>query len=236
MSPCPIEEASVRATDPTERPVSRPEHTASRRRSPAEPERHEVRRRDGDRHGASRFDALLHALEGEQTHGARWHGRPVAGGPGQPIVAAHGAHHQAAEVVSREAERRPSPLRPGEVDATLLAPFQPLPPALIAPPVAGAPPPAAGSALAHAEAAALAERLVTSLRIGRTGTDGRVVHMKLATAHAGGVEVRLVEERGRLTAELRADPGCREEAERIAGRLQVDLGARGLALDALDVV
>ena len=107
------------------------------------------------------------------------------------------------------------------------------PPALLPPVVQhAAPPPAAGSAAAHAEAAAMAEKLVTQLRVGRTGRDGHEVRMKLAIRGTSGLDVRLaVHDGGRLSAELVADAGMHGEARRIADALRDELAARGFTLD-----
>jgi hypothetical protein len=101
----------------------------------------------------------------------------------------------------------------------------------------GAPPPApaAGSGAAHAEAAALAERLVTSLRVGRSQDGRHEVRMRLATSSRGGIEVQLRHDRDRLEAVLHADAGSRPDADRLAELVQTELAGRGVELDTLEV-
>lgn len=116
-----------------------------------------------------------------------------------------------------------------------LAAFQPPLGVLAPPPVtAPQPPPAAGTASAHAEAAALADRLVTSMRVGRTGRDRHEVRMRLSP-RSGAIEVRLRHEEGRLTAVLEAEPIARADAERLAQLFERELSERGLELDALEL-
>jgi hypothetical protein len=105
----------------------------------------------------------------------------------------------------------------------------------LAPPVGqvGSPPPV-GSGGAHAEAAALAERMLTSLRIGRVGRDGVEVRMRLARESGDELEVRVREIAGRLEAEL-IGMGVASELEVLAERLRRELGDRGYDFDALHV-
>lgn len=115
------------------------------------------------------------------------------------------------------------------------SPFQLLPPALQPPPGPQAAPPAAGTAGAQAEVAALAERLLTSLRIGRVGHRGHEVRMRLGGA-LDGVEVRLRhDDAGRVTAELHAEPSARGRAERMARLLSAELRHRGAELDSIEL-
>ncbi len=115
-----------------------------------------------------------------------------------------------------------------------LTPFQPPPPALVVPVAASvAQPAAAGSAAAHAEAAALADRLVTSMRVGRVGRDAHEVRMRLALRGGSGLEVHLRVVGDRLTAVLSADPGHHHEAHRIAAALEHELSERGVPLDEI---
>jgi hypothetical protein len=99
---------------------------------------------------------------------------------------------------------------------------------------AAAPAPTAGTALGHAEVAALAERLLTSLRVGRSGRGGRELRLKLAGA-LEGVEVRLRHEGGELSAELCSEPWATERAASLARRLGPALTARGAPPVSIEV-
>jgi hypothetical protein len=99
---------------------------------------------------------------------------------------------------------------------------------------AAAPAPTAGTALGHAEVAALAERLLTSLRVGRSGRGGRELRLRLAGA-LEGVEVRLRHEEGRLSAELCSEPWATERAASLARRLGPALTARGAPPVSIEV-
>lgn len=132
--------------------------------------------------------------------------------------------------VRRERERPPREARED------LTPFQPPPPALVAPQTPSVPQPVVtGSAEAHAQAAALAERLVTSMRVGRVGRDGHEVRLRLAMRPQAGVEVRLRMVGDQLTAVLAADADCRGEALRMAESLEQELAARGVTLGSVEV-
>jgi hypothetical protein len=101
-----------------------------------------------------------------------------------------------------------------------------------------APPPSSiaaptSPATAHAETAALAERMLTSLRVGRVDRDAVEVHMRLRHED-GEVEVRLRERAGRLEAELIGE-GAPSDLSALAGRVEAELRSRGYELDALDV-
>jgi hypothetical protein len=110
-----------------------------------------------------------------------------------------------------------------------------LPPAALLPPAGPhAPPPAAGSPGAHAEVAAMAERLLSSLRVGAVGRHGREVRMCLRGPFEG-VEVRLRQADGQLTAELHAPPRARARAMRLAERLGPALASQGAGPCALQV-
>ncbi|MFW6051153.1 MAG: hypothetical protein ACODAU_08260 [Myxococcota bacterium] len=154
-------------------------------------------------------------------------------GPGRPAAVARAGppEGEGNHPAEREASERHAP---GTDELLPWAAFQPPPPVLQPLAGAGQPPPASGSAAAHAEIAALAERLLTSLRVGRVGERGREVRMRLGP-RLGGLEVRLKHEAGRLTAELHAEPWARDRALRIADRLQHAIRARGAALDAIEV-
>lgn len=120
-----------------------------------------------------------------------------------------------------EGDAIPAHLRMAEIWAALP------PPGALTPPVGPpAPPPAAGSPQAHAEVAAMAERLLSSFRVGSVGHHGHEVRMRLRGAFEG-VEVRLRHTAGRLSAELHAPPQARERAARLAARLAPALGAQG---------
>jgi hypothetical protein len=99
---------------------------------------------------------------------------------------------------------------------------------------AAAPAPTAGTALGHAEVAALAERLLTSLRVGRSGRGGRELRLRLAGA-LEGVEVRLRHEGGLLSAELCSEPWATERAASLARRLGPALAARGAPPVSIEV-
>ena len=122
-----------------------------------------------------------------------------------------------------------------EMQLSALEPFSPPPPVLAPPVLSPAAAPQSGSALAHAEAAALAERLVTSMRVGKVGRDGHEVRMHLAVSSRADVEVRLRLVDGALSAHLVASPGALSEAESIADALRSELDARGLSLDDVRV-
>lgn len=123
-----------------------------------------------------------------------------------------------------------------ERDPNPWAAFSP-PPAVMQPPVgvAGQPPAAAGTAAAHAQVAALAERVLTSMRVGRVGPAGHEVRMRLG-ARLEGVEVRLRHEDGRITAELHAEPWARSRATRMAQLLSSELSRRGAELESIEVI
>jgi hypothetical protein len=102
------------------------------------------------------------------------------------------------------------------------------------PSFAAAPAPTAGTALGHAEVAALAERLLTSLRVGRSRRGGSELRLTLAGA-LEGVEVRLRHEGGRLSAELCSEPWATERAASLARRLGPALTARGAPPVSIEV-
>ena len=189
--------------------------------------------RPGTRPAGARFKAVLGGPGSHAGGRAATGEKPAAPGSlGHAGVAGAGRHgHDDREgpAVTRRAETRD---RSRESDA--LAPFQLLPPALLPPPGASSAPLVVGSAAARAEAAALAERLVTSLRVGRVGRDGHELRMKLALAHGSGVEVRLRSEHGTLSATLVAEPGARAAADRIAEGLAAELGARGVTCESIE--
>ncbi|MCS6799025.1 MAG: hypothetical protein NZ898_10935 [Myxococcota bacterium] len=116
------------------------------------------------------------------------------------------------------------------------------PPVLLGPPSGANPigasvgPPPTGIALAHAEAAARAERIVTQMRVGRVGRHGHEVHMRIDLGRGGSLAVRLRAERGTLRAELDARDADGERTGRIATTLASELRARGLDVEAIDVV
>ncbi len=89
-----------------------------------------------------------------------------------------------------------------------------------------------GSALAHAQAAALAERLVTSIRLGRVGRDGHAAELRLDS----GVAVRLRHEGGRLAIEVDPDPQAYDEGLELVERLRAELARRGVEPDSLELV
>jgi hypothetical protein len=80
----------------------------------------------------------------------------------------------------------------------------------------------------------MAERLLTSLRVGPAGAGGHEVRMRLG-GRLEGVEVRLRHERGQVTAELHAEPWAQGRASRLAGCLAQELRARGAELGSLEV-
>ncbi len=131
----------------------------------------------------------------------------------------------------RDAQEPPTRvLAEGELAAMLQTPGQP---ALHVPaPQAVSQAAQSGSALAHAQAAALAERLVSSIRLGRVGRDGHVAELRLAS----GVAVRLRHEGGRLAIEVDPDPHAYDEALALMGRLREELKRRGVEPDVLDLV
>lgn len=90
-------------------------------------------------------------------------------------------------------------------------------------------PPAVGSALASAEAAALAERVLTSLRIGRVAGVPEV-RMRLGD---GGIEVRLRLSEGRVVPVLVAEHP--EEARAMAERLDALFAEREIEAEPVVV-
>ncbi len=131
----------------------------------------------------------------------------------------------------QDAQEPPTrPLAEGEL-AALLQGGAPLAPPMSAPqPVAQAA--QSGSALAHAQAAALAERLVSSIRLGRVGRDGHAAELRLAS----GVAVRIRHEGGRLAIEVDPDPHAYDEALTLVRRLREELRQRGVEPDSLELV
>lgn len=113
-----------------------------------------------------------------------------------------------------------------------LAPFAPPASVLSPPPRCGsAEARAAGSAAAHAEAAALAERVLTSMRVGRVGPSGHEVHMRVLAGAGVEVEVRLRHDRGRLSARVLTDATGLRDARCLADGLAAELTSRGVVLD-----
>jgi hypothetical protein len=154
--------------------------------------------------------------------------------------AGHLARPERAHVARREdddAREREHDARGEDDDALGLAlePFTPPPPVLCRPLGPASVPLTTGSALAHAEAAALADRLVTSLRVGKVGRDGHEVRMRLAISERAEVDVRLRLVGGELTAHLVAARGAADEAEGIARALRTELSARGFSVDDVRV-
>lgn len=105
-------------------------------------------------------------------------------------------------------------------------------PALISPPTEMS----AGSGAAHAEAAAMAERLLSSLRVG-AGSDGtREVRLRLSTrSRYAGVEVRLEQAGDSLRARLVGDPGAAGLASELGDAIARELEDRGLSLSEITV-
>jgi hypothetical protein len=127
---------------------------------------------------------------------------------------------------------RPRRERDGEQGGEGLEPFRP-PSPILSPPMA-APVRDASSGAARAEAAALAERMVVAMRVGRVGTDGHVVQLRLR-AGSGELDVRLRHEGGRLSIVLAADAAAIPAASRLEGALRSELASRGLEVDEVRI-
>ncbi len=91
----------------------------------------------------------------------------------------------------------------------------------------------AGSGWERAQAAALAERVLTSVRVGGLGGE-REVRLGLGRS-LEGVEVRLRLEEGRLVASLHTD-GPDDRVQAFAARLERELRARGIEADSVAIV
>lgn len=124
--------------------------------------------------------------------------------------------------VHHETRRRP----PMEREPEPLQSFQ-LPPPVLGAPLQGGSAPPAGSGAERAQAAALAERLLTSVRVGEVA-GGHEVRLNFR-----GVEVRLREVDGVLTPTLRSDDGA--DLSSLAARVEEELEAAGLRFDAVEV-
>ncbi|NOY92362.1 MAG: flagellar hook-length control protein FliK [Deltaproteobacteria bacterium] len=123
-------------------------------------------------------------------------------------------------------------------DETQLLAFSPPPAVLFAPTLAlPAPTPVvAGSAAAQAETAAMAQRLLDTLRVGRTAGGGHQVRMRLAPgSRFAGVEVRLEEQGGELHAVLLAEPGADGRAAELAEEIVRELRERGVELESVEL-
>lgn len=125
----------------------------------------------------------------------------------------------------------------GQREEASLAAFQP-PPSVIwapaSPHIAPAEAPAAGSAQAHAETVAMADRLLQSLHVGRSGSGGHEVRLRLApTSRYAGLEVRLEDDGGTLRARVVAEAGCEDRAIELAEEIAREFNARGI--DVADV-
>lgn len=122
-----------------------------------------------------------------------------------------------------DAPRETSRHRRGEADRDDLAPFTAPPPVLVPrreAPIVSAPP---ASSARVAETQALVERLVTSMRVGRSAR-GAEVHMKLDGAR--DTEVRVRDVNGRLEIDLRGD-----DTAALGARIEAALRDRGLVAD-----
>lgn len=130
-----------------------------------------------------------------------------------------------------ETEReRPRPTSPRLAESEDLERFVLPSPALLPPIVSSTPvAPPVGSALASAEAAALAERVLTSLRVGRVAGMPEV-RMRLG---GRGIEVRLRLDEGRVVPVLVSDRP--EEARAMAERLDELFAERGIDADPVVV-
>ncbi|MCA9614358.1 MAG: flagellar hook-length control protein FliK [Myxococcales bacterium] len=136
------------------------------------------------------------------------------------------AHARLAPEPERIPKERAPRLEPREEDGKWMAP----PPALLPPIERSAPvAPAVGTAMASAEAAALAERVLTSLRVGRVSGMPEV-RMRLGNR---GVEVRLRLDEGRVVPVLVAErPG---EAAALAERLDRLFAEQGIEAEPVVV-
>ncbi|MCB9600664.1 MAG: hypothetical protein H6721_15200 [Sandaracinus sp.] len=137
------------------------------------------------------------------------------------------AHARLVPESERIPKERAPRLEPREEDGKWMAP----PPALLPPiqPSASVAPPSVGTAMASAEAAALAERVLTSLRVGRVSGMPEV-RMRLGNR---GVEVRLRLDEGRVVPVLVAErPG---EAAALAERLDRLFAERGIEAEPVVV-
>jgi len=127
----------------------------------------------------------------------------------------------------------------GQREEMQLPAFSP-PPAILLGPVGSAPVPGessvSGSAQAHAETAAMADRLLQSMRVGRSASGGHEVRLRLApTSRYAGVEVRLEDDGGTLRAKLVVDAGGEGRAEELAQEMVRELRERGLELSDIEI-
>jgi hypothetical protein len=143
---------------------------------------------------------------------------------GRPEHVGGSARPRAEEVEGRPTSRREPRVEPREEDGRLVLP----PPALLAPIERSAPAPVVGSSLAHAEAAALAERVLTSLRVGRVSGSPEV-RMRLGGREGRGMEVRLRLDGGTVVPVLVTEHPA--EAEALAARLDALFAERGIAAE-----
>jgi len=80
----------------------------------------------------------------------------------------------------------------------------------------------------------MADRLLQSLRIGRSASGGHEVRLRLApTSRYAGVEVQLEEDGGTLRARVVAEAGSESRASGLAEGIARELRARGI--DLVDV-
>ena len=126
----------------------------------------------------------------------------------------------------REGARRLRPER-SEREPEPLQAFQLPPPVLGSPLQSQGSAQPAGSGLERAQAAALAERLITSMRVGEV-SGGHEVRLSFR-----GVEVRLREVGGVLTPTLRSEDGA--DLRSLAARVERELEAAGLRFDSVEV-
>ncbi len=102
--------------------------------------------------------------------------------------------------------------------------------AQLLPPLGSAPGPAAtGSGVHHAEVAALAERVLTSMRVG-TSAGQREVRLRLGRGYEG-VEVRLSMEGGRVRTSLVGEDGRTAGLEGLANALRREMSNRQIPAD-----
>ena len=139
----------------------------------------------------------------------------------QPKDARGQASEERPREVARETRRQPVEREPEPLQS-----FQ-LPPPVLGAPLQGGGAPPAGSGVERAQAAALAERLLTSVRVGEVA-GGHEVRLSFR-----GVEVRLREVDGVLTPTLRSDSGA--DLRGLAERVSEELEAAGLRFEAVEV-
>jgi hypothetical protein len=82
----------------------------------------------------------------------------------------------------------------------------------------------------------MADRLLDTLRVGRSADGGHQVRMRLAqSSRFAGVSVRLEEHGGELRAVLLAEPGADGKAAELAEEIVRELKSRGVELEDVEI-